>query len=150
VKLVDVRSLLFVVVSLTLISQPLFGRQTTRSPKPVVQTPANSNKQTPKSRSGHFIVVDDGVEVLRLFQMRTPRGGEVAILRLSQEKYKEFVHDPTKFVNKTYQNRIFLFKVNGVTAAGKAPTAKAGDDMVVMIGHDGGCYGKYIAEMLPD
>ena len=148
-RLIDMRRLLFLFIAATLLSQPLFSQLAPAAPKAVQNAPKSPAQTPPKSRSGGFIVLDEGVEVLRLFQQRTPKGGEVAILRLSDEKYKSFKQNPKKFVNKTYANKIFLFPVNGVTAAGKPPSPKPGDDMVVAMTHDGGCFAKYIAEMLP-
>ena len=148
-RLIDMRRLLFLFIAATLLSQPLFAQVAPAAPTTVQNAPKPPAQTSPKSRSGSFIVLDEGVEVLRLFQQRTPKGGEVAILRLSDEKYKAFKQNPKKFVNKTYANKIFLFPVNGVTAAGKPPSPKPGDDMVVAMTHDGGCFAKYIAEMLP-
>jgi len=122
--------------------QPLLAQAQAQKP---------SARERPPARG--FVKLDQGVWVLRLFQTKVSRGGEVAVLRLSNEKFESFRKDPRKFVNETYKDRIFLFQVRDVIRATHPGQKSIGNDpkdaVVVTLNHDGTCLSAYLAVQGP-
>ncbi len=83
--------------------------------------------------------VADGVQVLRLWKTTLgPKKPEIAVARLSDEKYKEFQKDRKEFAERY----IFGFKLNKFTqfripswSSAKKASGSKGDDYVVVALH---------------
>ncbi len=91
-----------------------------------------------KPRSPKWETLADGIQVLRLWNTTGPESPEIAMLRLSEDEYKEFDKDPKKYINDRFP-KIFPEKVNDVFIVRipryAKPKAKGSDDMIVTLSH---------------
>ncbi len=71
------------------------------------QSPPKSaavRQKAPENPPAQWELVQDGVQVIRFWKTVGPTWPQIAILRLSDQKFNEFRADPLAFVNK---NKIF-------------------------------------------
>lgn len=95
-------------------------------------------KAAKKKPPAHWVKLEDGVEVLRLFDADVgPTWPEIAVLRLSEAKYEEFRKDETEFVNSRHVFSKDTRSVMGLSRPNRAKAKKGkADDWYVTLDHD--------------
>jgi hypothetical protein len=98
--------------------------------------------------NGTWVDIKSGVMVLRLWEIKGSEEYHVAILKLSDARYKEFTKDPKQFL---IDNNIFYTKdLNGIVGQTTlTPKSKnLGNEWMVTLDHDWNTCVSEVASML--